>query len=247
MFWSETPTQRKNRPGVVRQSGNIHGCFPEVFEGVTVTDKLRELLVNTDSENADTFSEDQQQELLFHVFRALSVGGGVCQPDDNLEPYTIAAKALYKVCRYDGTRPVTNACAGTFLSLAVSRIRQIAAHQLPSLELPRFVATATAAPRTWFPSKRTRRQRNWKSPRARSTASPGYSAVTKRARTTIATALTTVSLLPVAVTPSSGRIRLHQSLPPTAFVLSLSISQRSALPCCGKSSCRSGEGKEIIY
>eukprot|EP00903_Cladosiphon_okamuranus_P011948 g11222.t1 len=82
--------------GVVSKSGNIRGCFPEVFEGVTVSDKLRELLVNPDSENADVFSEDQQQELLFHVFRALSVGGGVCQSDDNLEPYTVATKALYK-------------------------------------------------------------------------------------------------------------------------------------------------------
>lgn len=79
------------------QSGNIRGCFPDVFGGITVSDKLRELLVNPDSDNADTFSADQQEELLFHVFRALSVGGGVCQPDDSLEPYTIAAKAIYKV------------------------------------------------------------------------------------------------------------------------------------------------------
>lgn len=64
---------------------------------MTVSDKLRELLVNPDSESADVFSSDQQEELLFHVFRALSIGGGVCQPDDSLEPYTAAAKALYKV------------------------------------------------------------------------------------------------------------------------------------------------------
>lgn len=86
-----------HRSGIVSQSGNIRGCFPEVFGGVTVSDKLRELLVNPDSENADVFSADQQKEVLFHVFRALSVGGGVCQPDDSLQPYTIAAKALYKV------------------------------------------------------------------------------------------------------------------------------------------------------
>lgn len=79
------------------KSGSIRGCFPDVFEGVTVSDKLRELLVNPESENADAFSKNQQQELLYHVFRALSVGGGVCQPDDNLEPYTVATKALYKV------------------------------------------------------------------------------------------------------------------------------------------------------
>ncbi|CAM9979353.1 unnamed protein product [Ectocarpus fasciculatus] len=82
--------------GIVSKTGNIRGCFPDVFDGVTVSDKLRELLVNPDSENADAFSAAQQEELFFHVFRALSVGGGVCQPDDSLEPYTKAAKALYK-------------------------------------------------------------------------------------------------------------------------------------------------------
>ena len=102
------------------KSGNIRGCFPDVFEGVTVSDKLRELLVNPDSENTDAFSEKQQQELLFHVFRALSIGGGVCQSDDNLEPYTVATKALYKVGRYkyccrrcDCTRGVSTLAAGS--------------------------------------------------------------------------------------------------------------------------------------
>lgn len=79
------------------ESGTIRGCVPDVFGGVSVSDKLRELLVNPDSEYADVFSADQQAELLFHVFRALSVGGGVCQPDERLEPYLVATKALYKV------------------------------------------------------------------------------------------------------------------------------------------------------
>ena len=62
-----------------------------------MSDRLRELLLNPDSDNADVFHPDQRQELLFHVFRALCVGGGVCQPDDRLEAYTQATKTLYKV------------------------------------------------------------------------------------------------------------------------------------------------------
>lgn len=85
--------------GIVNDSGDIRGCYHDVFDGITVSDKLRELLVNSDSENADTFSLDEQQELLFHVFRALCVGGGVCQPDDRLDAYTRATKTLYKVRR----------------------------------------------------------------------------------------------------------------------------------------------------
>lgn len=84
-------------PGIVSESGNIRGCYDDVFNGVTVNDKLRELLVNPDSDNADTFSPDQQRELLFHVFKALCIGSGICQPDEKLKPYMEATKTLYKV------------------------------------------------------------------------------------------------------------------------------------------------------
>lgn len=68
-----------------------------MFDGVTVSDKLRELLVNPESENTNlVFSPDQQRELLFHVFKALCVGGAICQPDERLEAYTQATKVLYK-------------------------------------------------------------------------------------------------------------------------------------------------------
>lgn len=72
-----------------------------MFDGVTVSDKLRELLVNPESENTNlVFSPDQQRELLFHVFKALCVGGAICQPDERLEAYTQATKVLYKVKDY---------------------------------------------------------------------------------------------------------------------------------------------------
>ncbi|CAB1099951.1 unnamed protein product [Ectocarpus sp. CCAP 1310/34] len=105
---------------IVSKSGNIRGCFPDVFDGVTVSDKLRELLVNPDSENADAFSPAQQEELLFHVFRVLAVGGGVCQPDDSLEPYTKAAKALYK----DLVSVHKNASTGK-LEIAASKVYRV--------------------------------------------------------------------------------------------------------------------------
>lgn len=233
-----TPTQRKNRPaGVVSKSGNIRGCFPDVFEGVTVSDKLRELLVNPDSENADAFSEDQQQELLFHVFRALSVGGGVCQSDDNLEPYTVATKALYKVRRHSaGCNACRCRCCRCYdwamLSSASKFAKSCSPALPPSLLCPPsgFTPPPLSSDRTLFPSTRIRRLRSWRSPRARSTASPRRSPLT-------------ASPLLAAAAPRSGRIRPHQSLRRTAFVLLLSISRRSALPCCGKSFCRSGEGE----
>ncbi|CAM9443566.1 unnamed protein product, partial [Sphacelaria rigidula] len=84
--------------GIVGPSGRIRGCYDEVFDGVTVSDKLRELLVNPEPENADlVFSMEQKRELLFHMFKALCIGGAVCQADDRLEAYTEATKILYKV------------------------------------------------------------------------------------------------------------------------------------------------------
>ena len=88
--------------GIVSESGDIRGCYDDTFDGVTASDRLRELLLNPDSDNADTFGPDQQRELLFHVFRALCIGGGVCQPDDRLEAYTKATKTLYKVRPCEG-------------------------------------------------------------------------------------------------------------------------------------------------
>lgn len=82
--------------GIVTETGTIRGCYSEDFDGVTVTDKIRELLVNTDTENAHIFSADQQRELIFHLFKALCVGGAICQPSENLDAYMRATKALYK-------------------------------------------------------------------------------------------------------------------------------------------------------
>lgn len=78
-------------------SGDVRGCYDDVFDGIHVNDKLRELLVNPESENAHVFSPEQQRELIFHVFKALCVGGAVCQPDEKLDGYTRATKLVYKV------------------------------------------------------------------------------------------------------------------------------------------------------
>jgi Domain of unknown function (DUF4498) len=39
----------------------------ETFDGLTVSDRLREVLVNPESEHAAVFSQEQKQELLYHV------------------------------------------------------------------------------------------------------------------------------------------------------------------------------------
>ena len=63
---------------------------------MTVSDKLREVLANPDSDDQAVFSAEQRQELLFQVFSAVVLGGAMCQADEALEPYLTVTKALYK-------------------------------------------------------------------------------------------------------------------------------------------------------
>lgn len=50
-----------------------------------VGDKLREMLLNEFSEQADLFSAEEKSELIFHLFKTLAVGGALCQPDSNID------------------------------------------------------------------------------------------------------------------------------------------------------------------
>jgi hypothetical protein len=61
-----------------------------------VSDRLRDLLVNPDSESAGLFSDEEQNEFIFHLFTLLCVGGGMCQSEDSVNGYLHVTKTLYK-------------------------------------------------------------------------------------------------------------------------------------------------------
>ena len=70
---------------LMTSAGNIRGCFDEIFDGITVGDKLREFLLNEESENASLYSQDEKKQLIFAIFRMFAVGGAMCQPDSNVQ------------------------------------------------------------------------------------------------------------------------------------------------------------------
>lgn len=80
----------------ITHGGHIRGCFDETFHGLTIGDKLREMLINEDSENAFVYSETEKKELIYVLFRLLAIGGGMCQPDVNIERYLELTKGLYR-------------------------------------------------------------------------------------------------------------------------------------------------------
>ncbi|TMW65850.1 hypothetical protein Poli38472_003615 [Pythium oligandrum] len=82
--------------GLVASSGSLRRCMDEVYDGATAGDLVKEALINPDSENADVFSEEEQNEFIFQIFRALVLGGSMCQSDDNIAPYESMTKQFYK-------------------------------------------------------------------------------------------------------------------------------------------------------
>jgi len=104
---------------VVPESGSIKKRYDEEFEGVTVGDDLREMLLNPDSEHCDLFDDAEKNELLYHVFRRLVVGGSMCQFEDDWRPYLDATKTMYKEL-VSARRTATGAIAIGSTALAVT-------------------------------------------------------------------------------------------------------------------------------
>lgn len=80
----------------ITHGGTIRGCFEEIYDGISVSDQLREMLVNEDGENASAYSESEKKELIFVLFRMLVIGGSMCQPDYDVKRYQEMTKNLYK-------------------------------------------------------------------------------------------------------------------------------------------------------
>ncbi|KAJ3258789.1 hypothetical protein HDU77_002156 [Chytriomyces hyalinus] len=82
--------------GVVRHDGSIVKCLDEYLDSFIVADELRRCLLMPESESYHAFSETDREELVFHVFKALCLGGKLCQYEDDIEPYLTATKKIYK-------------------------------------------------------------------------------------------------------------------------------------------------------
>ncbi|KAJ3331406.1 hypothetical protein HDU76_003296 [Blyttiomyces sp. JEL0837] len=82
--------------GVVRSDGSIKKCLDEYHDGFLVADELRRCLLMPEFESYDCFSKEERREFIFHIFKALCLGGRLCQYEDDIEPYLDTTKKLYK-------------------------------------------------------------------------------------------------------------------------------------------------------
>nr|KAJ3419408.1 hypothetical protein HK105_006995 [Polyrhizophydium stewartii] len=83
--------------GVIREStGEIKKCLDEYVDSFLVSDELRKCLLMPEYELYDIFTENDRREFIFHVFKAICLGGRLCQFEDELGPYLDVTKKLYK-------------------------------------------------------------------------------------------------------------------------------------------------------
>ena len=83
---------------VVTSLDSVRACMDETFDGITVQDKVREMFLNVDSENATLFKDSEKKELLYHLLRLVCVGGAMCQSEERAHEWKEMAKAMYKDC-----------------------------------------------------------------------------------------------------------------------------------------------------
>jgi cilia- and flagella-associated protein 300 len=81
---------------IVAKSGYIRKCMEEDFEGVAAGDKLRRMLVDEDDEEYCLYDDEEKQELIFHIFKRLVIGGSMCQWEDEIKEYEKLTKEIYR-------------------------------------------------------------------------------------------------------------------------------------------------------
>lgn len=61
-----------------------------------MSDKLREMLLNDESENANVYSAAEKNELIYRIMQLLVLGGTLNQMDTNMDRYLALTKSMYK-------------------------------------------------------------------------------------------------------------------------------------------------------
>jgi hypothetical protein len=87
---------RLEESGIVNSNGQLKRMMDEIFDGVTCSDRLRDLLLNPYTEEEEVYSDEDKKEFIYHIFRWLCVGGSMSQPDESITSYINTTKALYR-------------------------------------------------------------------------------------------------------------------------------------------------------
>lgn len=82
--------------GIVGKTGYIQKCLDNVVDDCTISDLLRDVFINEDSEYEYVWGEEDKQEVIWQLMRSIVTGGAMCQYEDTWDAYCDAVRATYK-------------------------------------------------------------------------------------------------------------------------------------------------------
>lgn len=80
----------------IAPNGNIRGCYEDIVNEIPINDLLKDLLINSNSENRDLYSTDDRKQFIFQLFKILVLGGNMNQSDTKTDRYLELTKGIYK-------------------------------------------------------------------------------------------------------------------------------------------------------
>ncbi|KAF7997894.1 hypothetical protein HCN44_009292 [Aphidius gifuensis] len=104
---------------IVYESGSIRQRYETEINGIMVSDNLRSMLIDEESDEYSIYSTDERDEFIFKIFQMLVLGGEYCQYEDYLQPYLDCTKKIYKDFVKVYTEPSTNDLAISTMILQV--------------------------------------------------------------------------------------------------------------------------------
>ncbi|XP_074111603.1 cilia- and flagella-associated protein 300 [Cotesia typhae] len=81
---------------IIHATGNIRQKFDDFVDGILVSDNLRAMLLDEESNEYNLYTPDERNEFIFKLFQLLVIGGEYCQYENDLENYLDLTKSLYK-------------------------------------------------------------------------------------------------------------------------------------------------------
>lgn len=79
-----------------RETGYIKKDYDDYLDDIQISDLLKQSLLKEESEYYCLLNEEVRNELLFHIFKRIAVGGSLCQYEDTVNEYIEMTKKFYK-------------------------------------------------------------------------------------------------------------------------------------------------------
>ncbi|XP_012252701.2 cilia- and flagella-associated protein 300-like isoform X1 [Athalia rosae] len=106
---------------ITYDSNKIRQTMKYNEDGDLITDNLKAMLLDPESNEYNLYDNDERKEFIFHILQMLVIGGKLCQYEDVLNPYIDVTKILYKdLVRVDRREHTTDLFISTLVLKVVA-------------------------------------------------------------------------------------------------------------------------------